>query len=230
MSSIAAPQNRVAESFTIATGHPRVLVRSEDLPILSQRAATTHAREMQALRTLAAAPLDPTACADHSDVLWRLSFLCLVSNESAHGAKAIEALHKVLALHVSGEYFTGARRLKALAAAYDWMHDFLDEDLRRRVGLRALEYCQALYDSGEVEPGCYLLGHAINQMPFILMAAIAIGDEIEGARWFLNDTMRLMQLQVPCYRHFLEQDCLQQSFSYTSTYVGEFPYLFHAIE
>src|SRR5207247_9703626 len=127
-----------------------------------------------------------------------------------------------LGLELSGAYFTGARRLKALAASYDWMHAALGDDLRPRVGRKALAYCQALYDSGEVEPGIYFLGHAINQMPFILMAGIGIGDEIDGAEHFVHDTLDRWEKQMPCYRHFLEQDCFQQSYSYTSTYVVEF--------
>ena len=142
----------------------------------------------------------------------------------------IDALHKLLDLPVSGEYFVGARRLKALAVCYDWLHVAMGDDLRRRVGHTALQYCQALYDSGEVEPDCYFLGHAINQMPFILMAGIAIGDKTDGADRFVEDTLRRWGRQMPGYRHFLEQDCFQQSFSYTATYVGEFPNLFHAIE
>src|SRR5439155_13636981 len=127
----------------------------------------------------------------------------------------------------------GARRLKALAVSYDWMHATLDEELRNRVGRTALKYCQALYDSGEIEPDCFLLGHAINQMPFVLMAAVAIGDEIDGGReaaHFQNDIMRRLVRQLPAYRHFLEHDCFQQSFSYTATYMGELPYLFQTIE
>jgi heparin/heparan-sulfate lyase len=93
-----------------------------------------------------------------------------------------------------------------------------------------LAYGQALYDSGEIEPDCFLLGHAINQMPFVLMAAIGIGDEIDGTDVLLEDMLWRMDRQMPGYRHFLERDCFQQSYSYTCTYVGEFPYLFQAIE
>ncbi|MGB7159727.1 MAG: heparinase II/III family protein, partial [Tepidisphaeraceae bacterium] len=172
----------------------------------------------------------PGAGRDYTDSIWRLAFLHLLSGEAAHAQAAIDPLRKLLDLDVSGAYFVGARRLKALAASYDWMHDALGDDLRQRIGRKALEYCQALYDSGEVEPDVYFAGHAINQMPFILMAGIAIGSEIDGATWFVEDTLRRWDRQMPCYRHFLEHDCFPQSIPYTSTYVGEFPWLFQAID
>jgi hypothetical protein len=211
-------------------GHPRVLVRPEDLPRLRRKAETTHAAEMRSLRALAEAGAAPGGGEDYADSIRRLAFLYLLSSDRSHAEAAIAGIEKLLPLEVSGAYFIGARRLKALAWAYDWMHDALPEDLRRAVGERALEYCQALYDTGEVEPGCYFLGHAINQMPAILMAGIAIGDEIQGARWFVEDTVRRMELQLPCYRHFLERDSFQQSYSYTTTYMGELPWLFQAME
>src|SRR5436309_1742629 len=42
-------------TFTIRTGHPRMLVRPEDLPGLRDRAVTTHAQQMQSLNALASA-------------------------------------------------------------------------------------------------------------------------------------------------------------------------------
>ncbi|MEA2711716.1 MAG: heparin/heparan-sulfate lyase [Phycisphaerales bacterium] len=216
--------------FRIRDAHPRVLLRPDDLTALRRRATTTHGDQMRALRALAGAGAEPGSGGDYSDSVFRLSFLHLLSDEAAHAQVAIEGLRKLLDLDVSGEYFVGARRLKALAASYDWMHAALGDELRERVGRRALEYCQALYDSGEVEPDCYFLGHAINQMPFILMAGIAIGDELPGATRFVEDTLDRWEKQSPCYRHFLEQECFQQSMSYTCTYVAEFPWLFSAIE
>jgi hypothetical protein len=228
---VAPPKSR---NWRIREGHPRVLVRPDDLSALRRRAATTHAAQYLSLTDLADNGAEPGAGDDYHDSIWRLAFLHLLSGDPAHADRAIDGLVKLLALPVSGEYFTGARRLKTLAASYDWMHAALGEaGLRERVGRRALEYCQALYDSGEIEPDCYLLGHAINQMPFVLMAAIAVGDEIDGGaatRPLIEDMLRRTELQLEGYRHFLEQDCFQQSFSYTSTYVGEFPYLFGAVE
>ena len=220
-------------SFRIRDAHPRVLLRPDDLTALRRRATTTHGDQVRSLRSLADAGAEPGSGGDYSDSVFRLSFLYLLSGEAAHARVAIDALRRLLALDVSGEYFVGARRLKALACAYDWMHAALDPDLRERVGRRALAYCQALYDSEEVEPGCYFLGHAINQMPFILMAGIAVGDEIDGgvaSRRFIEDTLDRWEKQSACYRHFLEEECFQQSMSYTCTYLGEFPWLFSAIE
>jgi hypothetical protein len=217
-------------AFAIRDGHPRVLVRPDDLPVLRRRAATTHAGQVRTLRALAEAGAEPGSGRDYADSIWRLAFLHLITGDAADARPAIDAVRKLLDLDVSGAYFVGARRLKALAASYDWMHGTLGDDLRRQVGQKALAYCQALYDSGEIEPEHFLLGHAINQMPFVLMAGIAVGDEIDGATRFVEDVMRRMDRQLPCYRHFLEKDCFQQSYSYTSTYVGEFPYLFQAIE
>ncbi|MEX0777853.1 MAG: heparinase II/III family protein [Phycisphaeraceae bacterium] len=218
----------------VRPGHPRVLVRPEDLEPLRQRAATTHATEMRALLAVPDTQTEGKPGDDQAALIWRLAFRYLITQETDHARAVIVPLRRLLELEVSGEYFVGARRLKALAACYDWLHDVLDsageEGLRLRVGRRALAYCQALYDSGEVEPGCYFLGHAINQMPAILMAAIAIGDEIDGARWFLDDTLARWDQQVKGYRHFLEQDCFQMSYSYTCTYTSEFPYIFQAIE
>jgi hypothetical protein len=217
-------------NFVIRDGHPRVLVRPDDLPTLRRRARSTHANEFNSLLALAAAGEQPFPGGDFADSIWRLAFLYLISNDPSHAQACIRSLRRLLALPVSGEYFVGARRLKALAVSYDWLHDAMDDELRRHVGRTALAYCKALYDSGEVEPDCFLLGHAINQMPFILMAAIGIGDEIDGARWFIEDVLNRMDRQLPCYRHFLERGCFQQSFSYTATYVGELPYLFQAVE
>ena len=220
-------------TFRIRDGHPRVLVRPDDLTALRRRATTTHAAQMRSLIALAEAGAEPGVCGDYGDAIFRLAFLHLLSDEPAHARVAIDGVRKLLELDVSGDYWVGARRLKALAASYDWMHAALGEELRREVGLKALEYCQALYDSGEVEPGCYFLGHAINQIPFILMAGIAIGDEIDGgdrSRHFISDTLDRWEKQAACYRHFLEQECFQQSMSYTCTYVSEFPWMFSAIE
>ena len=190
---------------------------------------------MQSLLALAQAGPEPGAQSDYYDFIWRTSFLHLLTGEKAHARAAIDALRKLLELPVSGEYWVGARRLKALAGGYDWLHGALDPELRNAVAQRALSYCQALYDSEEVEPDCFLLGHAINQMPFILMAGIAIGDELGGeassrAWHFIEDTLRRLERQLAAYRYFLVRDCFQQSMSYTSTYVGEFPYIFHAME
>lgn len=216
----------------IRDAHPRVMLRPDDLPALRRRAASTHAAERESLLKLAQSGAVPGAGGDYADSVWRLAFLHLLTGDAAHAKPAIDALEKLIALPVSGEYWVGARRLKALAASYDWMHAALPPTARSAIAQLCLDYCQALYDSGEVEPEVYLLGHAINQMPFILMAGIAIGDELPGsrARWFIEDTLRRWERQSAGYRHFLEQDCFQQSMSYTSTYVGEFPYLFHAIE
>jgi hypothetical protein len=219
--------------FRIRDAHPRVLVRPDDLTALRRRATTTHGDPMRSLLSLADAGAEPGSGGDYSDSVFRLSFLYLLSGEEQHARVAIDALRKLLALDVSGEYFVGARRLKALACAYDWMHAALDPELRERVGRAALAYCRALYDSEEVEPGCYFLGHAINQMPFILMAGIAVGDEIDGgvaSRRFIEDTLDRWEKQSACYRHFLEEECFQQSMSYTCTYLGEFPWLFNAME
>jgi hypothetical protein len=222
--------------FRIRDRHPRVLVRPDDLPALRRRAATTHAREYQRLLDLADAGPVPGNGDDYHDSTWRLAFLHLLSGEQRHARLATDGLLKLLELPVSGEYFTGARRLKALAASYDWLHAALDPALRERVGQAALAYCQALYDSQEIEPAewsCDLAGHAINQMPFVLMAAIGIGDEIgagEQTRRLMDDMLARTQRQFACYRHFLEKDCFPQSMPYTCTYVGEFPYLFGAFE
>ncbi len=216
--------------FKVRDGHPRVLIRPDDLPALRRRAATTHSKQMQSLLALADTGAEPGPNGDYADSIWRLAFLHLLTGDAAHARPAIDALRKLMELPVSGEYFHGARRLKALAVSYDWMHQALGDDLRKSVGEKALAYCQALYDSQEVEPEVYFLGHAINQMPFILMAAIGIGDELPGTNFFLEDTMRRWEQQMLGYRRFLEQDCFQQSFTYTSTYVGEFPYLFTTVE
>jgi heparin/heparan-sulfate lyase len=222
-------------NFRIRDAHPRVLLRPDDLTALRRRATTTHAQQMRSLRAQADRGAEPGSGGDYSDSVFRLSFLHLLSGEEGDAKVAIAGLRELLALDVNGEYFIGARRLKALATAYDWMHAALGDGLRREVGLKALQYCQALYDSGEVETGNYFLGHAINQMPFILMAGIAVGDELDGdaakrANHFIADTLDRWEKQSICYRHFLDQECFQQSMSYTCTYLGEFPWLFSAME
>ena len=114
-------------TLKIRSGHPRVLVRPEDLPQLRQRATSTHAEQMQSLRALCSAGAEPGSGGDYSDSIWRLAFLHLLSGESSHASVAIDALHKLLALDVSGEYFVGARRLKALAASYDALKPHFDK-------------------------------------------------------------------------------------------------------
>src|SRR5256885_12155344 len=103
---------RTHVTFKIRDGHPRMLVRPEDLPGLRDRASTTHAEQMQSLRALASAGAEPGSGGDYSDSIWRLAFLHLISGDRSHANVAIEALHKLLELDVSGEYFVGARRLK----------------------------------------------------------------------------------------------------------------------
>src|SRR5947207_975455 len=46
-------------TFKIRDGHPRMLVRPEELPGLRDRAANTHAEQMQSLRALASAGAEP---------------------------------------------------------------------------------------------------------------------------------------------------------------------------
>lgn len=219
------------KTYQLAEGHPRVLLRAEDLPALRRKAETTHRKEYESLLELhekhAAAPIE----GDGGEVAFRLAFLALISGDKSHLLTVERYLEHVLTLPVSGEYWVGARRLKALACSYDWFHATLSPALRARIGEACMAYSQALYDTEEIEEGCYLLGHAINQMPFVLMAGIATADEIgERAHHFIADMLRRTKLQLECYRNFLEKDCFQQSMSYTSTYMGELPWLFQAIE
>src|SRR5204863_6319564 len=113
-------------NFTIREAHPRIMVRPDDLPALRRRAATTHAEQMQSLLKLAAAGAEVGADAeagagnDYAEAIWRLAFLHLLTADKSHAGIAIDALRKLLSLEVSGAYFIGARRLKALAVSYDW--------------------------------------------------------------------------------------------------------------
>src|SRR3954465_12249066 len=91
------PSRRPAVSnSTIRDGHPRVLLRPDDLPALRRRALTTHAPQMRSLITLAGVGGDPGSDPDHSDTVYRLAFLHLLTNESAHARPAIDALHQLL--------------------------------------------------------------------------------------------------------------------------------------
>ncbi len=208
--------------------HPRVLVTPPLLNELRQRAHSTHRRELDSLSTLAATGVGDKE--DPSPEAWRLAFLYLLTQDDSHASAAMDALIRVLALPVSGAYFVGARRLKALACAYDWLHGVLNPDMRRRVGQQALAFCQALYDSGEIEPTAFLSGHGINQIPYTAMAGIAIGDELDGALDIVSDAMSRLEKMLQCYRHFLEKSSFPKSYSYTCTYMGELPYLFQAME
>src|SRR3954471_12140614 len=107
--------------MTLRAGHPRVLVTAETLPALRDRAKTTHAAELKSLLDFANSPYSPGADGDHHVPVWRLAFLYLVTGERAHADLAIAALRKLLEQPASGQYFTGARRLKSLGLAYDWL-------------------------------------------------------------------------------------------------------------
>lgn len=217
--------------YTLAAGHPRVLVTPGTLAELRQRAAGTHRAERDSLLALAGSGgAEPGKSGDFSDAAWRLAFLYLLSGEASHAQACSFALEKILQLPVSGEYSVGARRLKALACAYDWLHACLPGGVRERVGQAALEYCQALHDSGEIEPTTFFVGHNVNQVPYVLMAGIAIGDELPRARGYIENILWRLERAWPGYRCFLEKESFPMSYSYTSTYAGELPYLFQAAE
>jgi len=217
--------------YTLASGHPRTLVNPAMLEGLRRRAASTHRAEMDGLLDLAQNKGNlPGPEGDYSDAAWRLAFLYLLSNETSHAASCVFALEKMLELPVSGAYFVGARRLKALACAYDWLHGFLPGAVRERVGRAALAYCQAIYDSGEIEVGTCFCGHNVNQIPYVLMAGIAVADELPRGRDYIENILWRLGLTLPGYRFFLEKESFQMSYSYTSTYVSELPYIFQAAE
>src|SRR4051812_17183468 len=133
--------------WSLPDSHPRVLFRPEVLPLLRKRAATTHQREMNALLHSAAELSKLPEPAECNNLALRLAFLYQLSGEGKHAALAARCLEESLHLGVDPNYGAGSFRLKTLACCYDWLHSQLPGDLRERVGRRALDQSQALYNS-----------------------------------------------------------------------------------
>jgi hypothetical protein len=218
-------------SLNVAAGHPRVMVRPDDLPLLRKRAQTTHKKEYDALMALAATGgKDSAEGSDHAQTAWRLSFLYLLSGDQAHAAAAQCALEQVLNRDVSGGYFEAQRRMRSLSCGYDWCFDAFTPHFRQRLAHGALAHCHAIHANEEVWPENYNAGHEINMVPHMLSTGIAACDEIYGARQVLEDTVPRFENMLKCYAHFLKGDSFQQSYSYTAAYVPEIATIFQTLE
>ncbi|HEY3322900.1 MAG TPA: heparinase II/III family protein [Planctomycetota bacterium] len=239
----------------LRSGHPRVLVSPEDLPLLRERARTTHKAEMESLLALAeSCPGTPDfdrailgphtlegarsksladntlTAGDPAQIAFRLAFLYLLTGEKTHAAACERAIDAVMQQPVDGRYSIGSVRLRALACAYDWCHNALPEITRRLIAHRALSYAHVLYSNGEVWPNNYVAGHDVNSLPPILMAAIGMSGEIFGADALLADALRHTEGMLGCYKYFLEHDSFPQSYSYTGTYMFEIPCYFQLLQ
>jgi hypothetical protein len=233
--------------WKLSDSHPRVLFNAQDLPLIRKRAETTHQKELQALLQSAVEPAqlpDPGAC---NTLAWRLAFLYQITGDKKHADLAARYLEEALKLGVNPDYGAGSFRLKTVACCYDWLHDALPEDLRKRVGQRALDQSQALYNSEEVDYSTFLAGHAINQIPYILMAGLAIGDDFgtsaaheprplplgthaHPAQEYVNDVLYRIEMMFACYKHFMDGHSFSQSYAYSLAYIGEIPYLLQLLE
>lgn len=211
--------------------HPRVLIQSTDLPILQQRAATTHRAEFESLRQLAAESLLPADTKDDGAAkLFRLAFLYLLTSDRRHAAAAIQLAERLTALPINAEYFPAPRRIRALACVYDWCHELLTPLQRHFIGHYMLANTHACYANGEIYLGNYLAGHEVNMLPATLAAAIAIGGELPGARAILDDTLDRLGKMFASYQFFLAGGGYSQSYSYTAAYIPELPVYFQLAE
>lgn len=234
-------------ALTIRPGHPRVLVGPDELKLIRRRAQTTHQAEFNSLLQLAektaAAPATAPATAPASgpttrragrqggpsaDLVWRLAFLYLLTGDKAHGKLATTTLVNSLKVPVNGRYGYAGPYMKALGCAYDWLHDLLDDATREEVAGRALQWCRSVYISKEVDPREYFYGHYFNQIPYVMMATLAIADEYQAPRslGLLQNAVWRLNRSISGQRYFLESSCFPMSYPYTSTYIGELPYLF----
>jgi heparin/heparan-sulfate lyase len=233
--------------WSLPDSHPRVFFRPEDLPLFRKRAATTHQREMKALLHSATELTKLPEPAQCNNLALRLAFLYQLSGEGKHAALAARCLEESLQLGVDPNYGAGSFRLKTLACCYDWLHGQLPGDLRERVGRRALDQSQALYNSEEVDPQTFLAGHAINQIPYILMAGMAVGNDFGAdippvarplvvgshtheAPEYINDVLYRIENKFACYKHFMDGHSFSQSYAYSLAYIGEIPYLLQLME
>jgi len=187
-------------NFQVAANHPRLYVRPEDLPALRQRAQTTHKAEFDRLLDLAEHQADdPGPQKDFTITARRLAFVYMITGQQNHADACVRAVEKVLQTTVEGFYFTATRRLRALASVYDWAFDALSEELRERIAEACLAYTRAIYNAGEVEQSGFLAGHAVNMMPSILEAGLALGDEGAG-RAMITAVLRWLDRAVPNYK------------------------------
>src|SRR5437660_609980 len=115
--------------FKLLNTHPRVLVTADSLPVLRERARTTHRAEMDLLLTAADAEKPGERKPDPWGRASSLAFLYLLTEKKAHAAACINALEDVLEQDFNG---FSAGRLRPVAWAYDWLHDVLPESLRIR--------------------------------------------------------------------------------------------------
>ncbi len=233
--------------WKLADQHPRVLINTDDLRVIRKRAETTHQRELKELlksaRELDRLP-DPAAC---NTLAFRLAFLYQITNDKNHSAQATRCLEEALKLGVDPNYGAGSFRLKTVACCYDWLHGALSDDLRVRVGQRALDQSQALFNSEEIHYATFLAGHGINQVPYVLMAGLAIGEEMGGgvaheprpltvgththlAPEYINAILYRLENKFACYKHFMDGHSFSQSYAYSLAYIGEIPYLLQLLE
>ena len=216
--------------FKVAHGHPRLLLRPDDIPVLRRRAQTTHQAEFARLLNFAATQSDdPGPSKDFTSTAAKLAFIYLLSGDRSHADACIRAVEHVLDQTIEGSYFTGQRRLRALAYVYDWAFDALGEELRERIAASCVAYTRAIYNAGEVELGAFLAGHAVNMMPYILSAGLAIADE-GGGRSMILAVLRWLDRAVPNWKFFLEHGGFQQSYAYTAAYIPDALHMFALLE
>jgi len=218
-------------TIAIPSDHPRVMVRPSDLPRLRVLANSTHRAEMDALLLLATSNgKDPDPQSDCSHTAWRLAFLYLLTQNKAHATACENAIETVLNRDATGGYFEAQYRLRALGCAYDWCHNAFSPLLLERMAHAAVAIGHQLYAVHEMYPNNHVAGHEVNMVPHLFEACIAIGDEHFGARELLTDVEDRFTKMLACYKHFLESESFQMSYSYTAAYVPEIASCFHLLQ
>ncbi|MCW8129722.1 MAG: heparinase II/III family protein [Planctomycetota bacterium] len=210
----------------VSETHPRVFLNASDLPLHRLRAETTHRAEFEALAKAAREPFPSDPKEDGAGQMTRLAFLYLLTEDRTHAEGAIQLAERLTGLPISGDYFAAPRRIRALACVYDWCHALLTPLQRHFLGHYMLANTHYCYANGEIYLGNYLAGHEVNMLPSTLAAAIALGDELPGARAILDDTLDRLGKMFACYKHFLDGGGYSQSYSYTAAYIPEMPVYF----
>ncbi|MCL2639415.1 MAG: heparinase II/III family protein, partial [Phycisphaerales bacterium] len=226
--------------YTLTEGHPRVYVNAAELPELRLRARTTSKAEFDSLLAYYENNVNKLdgggeisalgVGGDYVDFITKFALLYLLTGDKAHADACIRSVEKLLLIDVEGTYVATQRRVRALGVAYDWCHEHMSVNFRRRVAKQIEAYVQAAIDSGEatLESG-YLAGHVANMVPHFLAAGIAIGDEGNGS-WLINQCLRWTERFLANSKFFLEGHSYQQSYPYTCAYVAEIAALFRLME
>ncbi|MBN2472403.1 MAG: DUF4962 domain-containing protein, partial [Anaerolineae bacterium] len=185
--------------------HPRLLLTSEELPLLRERAQTTH-REIWAPIEAYASGLvgsEPPAQApvngieddyrNLGDQLFAVAFACLITEQEDHCELAKATLLAYAGWNQWGDEnkrdLGQAHMMLGSALAYDWLYDRLTPEERQTVRSSLIMWSQRMYEASIAEryrpewvnwwPRSYMQNHYYINHAALGVAALALMGETE---------------------------------------------------